>query len=458
MNPHNFRRPHNPLPGRNEAVASIEMPKRIMHRVPDVRFGAERTVHSPGIPTRRSESLWRPGVFSRFRRARMPDAHELHMVNLPGRDRRRRVLKDEVLSASNNYTNDRRTGDGSASSAPRYSDAAGVENHPQVTDFVPRRYSTIAMFVAIGAGMTAALAAIHYFALPIAAATGLQTVAAIDLSAPGSLASWLSAVLLLTASATCLLSYSIRRHRIDDFRGRYRVWFLAAVACLMLSANSVAGLHQIVADTLSHLTGWAPVRAGAGWWLLLSGLPLSWILLRALLDMRECRVATVLVVAAVGCYVVSVASYLGLARVVDPRLKSIAIGATLLMGHWLLLASAVSYARFIVLDAQGLITVRRRATPKRVKTDLEAKPASDASKSAAKPAISIFTAAGVARPSAPVAAKTPADSSRWVDGTRPERDKYDHDNDDDDDSDGDRKLSKSDRKRLRKLKAQGRAA
>ena len=40
------------------------------------------------------------------------------------------------------------------------------------------------------------------------------------------------------------------------------------------------------------------------------------------------------------------------------------IGATLLLGHWLVLASVVSYARFVVLDAQGLITVRRRAAAK----------------------------------------------------------------------------------------------
>jgi hypothetical protein len=68
------------------------------------------------------------------------------MVNLPGRDRRRRVLKDEVLAASSNYANHRSQNDEApAVSAPRYSDAAGVENHPQITDFIPRRYATIAM-------------------------------------------------------------------------------------------------------------------------------------------------------------------------------------------------------------------------------------------------------------------------------------------------------------------------
>jgi hypothetical protein len=53
-------------------------------------------------------------------------------------------------------------------------------------------------------------------------------------------------------------------------------------------------------------------------------------------------------------------------------------------------------------------------------------------------------------------AKTPADSKSWIDGSRPERESYD--DADDDDSSGPSRLSKSERKRLRKLKAQNRAA
>jgi hypothetical protein len=51
----------------------------------------------------------------------------------------------------------------------------------------------------------------------------------------------------------------------------------------------------------------------------------------------------------------------------------------------------------------------------------------------------------------------PRSSDQWVDGSRPERDPYD--DDDEEDSDGDdRKLTKSERKRMRKMKTQGRAA
>jgi hypothetical protein len=110
------------------------------------------------------------------------------------------------------------------------------------------------------------------------------------------------------------------------------------------------------------------------------------------------------------------------------------------------------------LDAQGLITVRRPQPAKKVqkvqksvaKTDLP----TIAPKARSTP--SVLSAAGYSRASLQTV-KTPADSSRWVDGSRPERDRYDRD-EDDDDSSGGQKLSKSDRKKLRKLKTEGRAA
>ena len=156
--------------------------------------------------------------------AHQPHISGIDMVNFPGRDRRRRVLKDEVLSASSNYANLRTSDDDFADDAPRYSDAAGVENHPQVTDFIPRRYTSIAMLVGVGAVSTAVLAAALLRGADRSPRRGIRSGEAFDLSSTGSIASWIAAVVTLLASAACMLTYSIRRHRIDDFRGRYRVW------------------------------------------------------------------------------------------------------------------------------------------------------------------------------------------------------------------------------------------
>ncbi|HEX3599233.1 MAG TPA: hypothetical protein VHU84_03770 [Lacipirellulaceae bacterium] len=376
------------------------------------------------------------------------------MVNFPGRDRRRRVLKDEVLGTSSSRSSSHRDDD-VASDAPRYTDAAGVENHPQITDFVPRRYRTIATLLFVGVGTSAALTALNYFALPLASAAGMRSTAALSFSAPGSLASWMSAVIMLISAASCLLTYSIRRHRINDFRGRYRVWLGATLACLMMSANSVTGIHQVLADVLGHATGWSALRDGAAWWFVVPGLPICWIMVRAMFDMRECRLSTALLAAAGVAYATSAVCFLGLVTIADPQIQSLTVGASLLTGHWFLLASVVTYSRFVVLDAQGLIAVRRPTVSKRnAKTERKATAAT--STAAPTKAATVLSATGYSRPTIQVA-KTPADSSRWVDGSRPERKRYESD-DEEDESGEDRKISKSDRKRLRKLKTEGRAA
>jgi hypothetical protein len=271
-----------------------------------------------------------------------------------------------------------------------------------------------------------------------------------DLASTGSVAAWVAAVVLLLASALCLLVYSIRRHRIDDYRGRYRIWLAASAACLILSATSVAGLHHVLAYTLSHVTGWTALRAGAVWWLAVAGLPLAWVALRTLRDVMECRLAASLWIAAIGCYVAAGASYLGFVPAVAPRIDTMLNAVLALVGHWLLLVAVVSYARFVVLDAQGLVSIRTRS-----KQTARAKARTKPKREVATIPISTSLSHKSASQAAPV--ESPATTKGWIDGSRPEREHYDDDSDDDS-GDGPRKLSKADRKRLRKLKAQNRAA
>jgi hypothetical protein len=429
------------------------MPKWIMRLVPDVPLGAEVWV-SAASPFGQIQAVFAGCLACSFAHALKLDGIGSTMVNFPGRnDRRRRVLKEEVRTAAGSRSTLRAN---VAEDAPRYSDAAGVENHPQVTDFVPRRYSTIALLGLFGVAATAVTSAVHYFALPIAAARSLNSVSALDLSARGNLTEWLAAVVLFMASGFCVLTYSIRRHRIDDYRGRYRIWLGAALACLVLSANSVTGLHEMMSDVLTRATGWSALRDGAAWWMALAGLPLTWIVIRVMLDIRECRIAAALLAGAVVCYGVSAASFLGYGPRVEARVQPIIMAAPLLLGHWLAFTAIVANARFVVLDAQGLVTVRSRSKTKRTESTVATKAsASKATHSSATSSSSKATI-GISRETVQ-AVTTPADSNRWVDGSRFERERYDSD-EEEESSDGGRKLSKSDRKRLRKMKSEGRAA
>jgi hypothetical protein len=373
------------------------------------------------------------------------------MSRFLGRDsRRRRVLNEEALSASSAHLALHSVeSDAPTADTPRYSERAGVEHHPQVTDFFPRRYRTIGALAAVGIMATAGVEALHWFVAPLATKYGFESAAAFDLTSTGGVATWLSAVVLALAAASCLLIYTLRRHRIDDFQGRYRVWLAAAVACLLMSLESVAPVHRLLAGVAAYHTGWTALRGHAAWWLVLGGLPLGWIAVRAWLDARESRLAAAALGTATGAYVVALASYLGVGLPLAPPIEAMATPGAALLGHWLLLVGIVSYGRFVVLDAQGLVPARqrKRAVSKQGKVvkDREVKDVTSRS-SAPAPSAPLRSFRESLSTAAPAAAK----ATEWVDGSEPVSESYD----DDPSGDGNdhRRLSKAERKRLRKQK------
>jgi hypothetical protein len=157
-------------------------------------------------------------------------------------------------------------------------------------------------------------------------------------------------------------------------------------------------------------------------------------------------------------YVVAGTTALGALTVGDLRDESTIAGAALLAGHWLALAAVVSYARYIVLDAQGLVAAKPRITGKRKTLKPAGASKTDDAQLTSVERPTTLSATDFARRKQQIAAqstKSPATASKWVDGSRPERDLYE---DGDDESDDGRKLSKSERKRQRKIKMQNRAA
>jgi hypothetical protein len=392
------------------------------------------------------------------------------MASIPGRSgRRRRVLNEEVLSASASHLALRAAPEGPALAARRYSDPAAVENHPQVSDFIPRRHRTIAMLLVIGLAATGAVAACHQLSAKLVSATGTVNQQPLEISAGNSLAAWLGSMVLFVACLSCALVYSIRRHRIDDFRGRYRIWRWAAVACLIASANNVAPVHALLADLLTHYSGWGALRGGAVWWLALAGIPLMWIALRAVLESRESVSAVLLMASSFCAYMAAITSFLGWLPGVEPMWEPLVTGGIALLGHWLVLTAVVSYARHVVLDAQGLIPTKQ-AAPQRRKdrssssvADVLSPPGQEKDLVRQPPTnLRVHNPpVSTARPTLPITpAKSQAKPSEWVDGSRRERDRFDEDDNSEDENNygGDHKLSKAERKQLRKLKARNRAA
>jgi len=355
------------------------------------------------------------------------------MASSMARDgRRRRVLNDEVRTASGICL---AAGAMAADpDAPRYGEQAGVEHHPQVTDFVPRRKRAMLSMLAATLGAAAAGQALVQFAPQVAQAVPGMT-ADVSAQLAGGMTAWISAMALLAAAGLARVIYSLRRHRVDDYRGRYRAWRWVAWTAMAASLSAVVGLHTIVAGMAQAATSWSLTASGAEWWLAPVALVGGWVFVRMVLDMAESRTSLAPTLVGATCYGVAAAGALGWSPAMLGDSAGVLVNSLPLAGHAFVLAGLMSFGRYVVLDVQGLIdhASRRAAKPKKVKMTAPTETSSNSVKSPA--------AATLPMRAAPAAAQ----HGEWTDAA----------DDQDEDDASPRRLSKADKKRLRK---QNRAA
>ncbi len=355
--------------------------------------------------------------------------------------RRRRVLNEEVLSASN------RAGDTASTlepgDTPRYGAGANIENHPQVTSFVPRRFHTLSLIAFLGLGVSAASALTAHYAEPLSELAEVISPAEITEVFATRFVAWTSAALLLLTVAYTRLIFSLRRHRVDDTRGRYRVWRTAGWAALLLSINAVVGAHGLIARCLGNAFDWHMLPANAIWWLAPAALVGGWLLIKLIIDVSECRSALTVYLLGVTSLIVAAAHSAGWSPAWAADWPVVLSASLPLAGYTLLLVGSMLFARYVILDVQGLIEHRVVAETSTT--------ASNQSEEAA--ALSVVAEKEYEYEEADEEyASEPAvepEVSAWVDGSEPELE---------DDHEGTRRLSKAERKRIRKQKQRNRAA
>jgi hypothetical protein len=342
-------------------------------------------------------------------------------------------MKEEVLSASfPAYGTQSGQRDFEPGDTPRYGAGANIENHPQVTDFVPRRYHIIGLIglLVVAIGFAAELAA--HFASSLSELTGVLSGDVISTLFADRLTAWTSAALLLTTACYARLVFSLRRHRVDDYRGRYRIWKIAVWASIALSLNAVVSLHRPAASVLGHYSGWNLLPNHVGWWLVPATLLGGWLIVKLAFDAAECRTALLSYCLAIASFGIAAASSLGWSPALLADFPGILDRVLPLAAHLFLLTGTMLYARYVVLDVQGLIEHREIASEK-----------------AAEVRISEEMNAETQEPSSMAVAQKSSEDGQWVDGSEPETN---------DEAATSRRLSKAERKRLRKQKQRDRAA
>lgn len=314
-------------------------------------------------------------------------------------ERRRRLLTEENHAAGAKPGDDdsddvelTRTARSPAKSSNRYGTAGRVEKQTRVVDLMPQTYGMLALALFAGLAFIAALETGYFYLPKLVAHSASGRIEALDLTAEGSLASWLSTTMLSLAAGAAWVVYSVRKHRADDYHGRYRVWLTAGIAWLLLGVDESASLHETFRDLMVGTTGKHGFGDGSIWWIGAYGLVLTVVGIRLLLDMRECRTSTVALGFTAVCYLAAVLMVLNTERLWVPQVLLPATFTVMvkegleLLGNLFLLTSMLVHARYVILEAQGEITPRAKK-PKKEKPKVE-KPAaksetgkSDAAKS-----------------------------------------------------------------------------
>jgi hypothetical protein len=272
----------------------------------------------------------------------------------------------------------------------------------------------------------------------------------------------------------------VRRYRLDDYRGRYRLWLWSAGLSLAMSIDTMADLRGLTRLLAVEGGGWIGPLGGDLWWLCPVGLLFTLCGLRMALDMRGCRAGLASLLFALA----SLASGVALAYIALPisdNVLAIAVSSCWLAGCWLLFFAHVAFARHVLLDAHGQLPVRaekpkreKKTAPAAIdgKSKSPAKPAEAAKRddlttridpphnllhrgttNAANPKASLV--GGATRPpsaASPALSKTAAGAGKPASASSHAMSDYD----DDEDDRRSNKMSRAERKKLRKQQRAGR--
>jgi len=289
--------------------------------------------------------------------------------------RRRRVLVDESASAGNDSSRPRKQREASVANAPSYSESARLAEQPRIWDVVPRRRFSIAVVLLLG--MTAAagielLAAHHrHWSWSL---DGRVDLSVIDPTVRGNLAAWFSSLVLASLAVLFVLIYSIRRHKTNDYRGRYRLWLWAAAAALLASLDATAGLRATVQDALVLATGMTWIAGGGTWTATAYASVLSFAAFALAFEMWRSKLAVVALAAAASAYLTAATIRLGWLLADAPLAAWMAQSSAAMLGHLLLLLTGLLYARHVFLDAQGAVPVRTASATRRTAKKKKARP------------------------------------------------------------------------------------
>lgn len=308
--------------------------------------------------------------------------------------RRRRVLIEENLGESGldlegSVPPDADSSCGSADRLlPSYTDAALADRRSPITAVIPQRRWTVVVLLLSGLAVIAGIQAAYGKQHLLPPEMWASDFTALDVQAAGGLAAWFCSLVLAVAAFQGLQIYRLRRHKNDDYRGRYRVWLWVPMVLFFMATAVATHIHHDLATLASGLANiTAPTEGGPLWPLAYCAL---WTLisLRLAFELRDSRVSLVSLLLATGCYFAVAFAFLysDIAVAKIGEINYVMATTTFAMaGHLATFLTVATYGRHVYLDSQGVLPTRApRTSRKKSQEESDREPSSDERSSAAE--------------------------------------------------------------------------
>jgi len=274
-------------------------------------------------------------------------------------ERRRRVLIDEMRGAAIRKKRPVSKGRRSVVADARtpalsgdYAAAAQDCQQPPVTCLIPKRLWSVTVLVLTGLTLVVGVEFLYTNVFHAAPAAHRELTKACDVTASGSFMSWLSSLLLLFAATGSVMVYAVRRHRLDDYRGRYRIWLWGAAGCTIGSIDAATGLHNALATLLTEVAGTPLFGDGSIWWLLVFAVVYGAGLLWLALEIRPCVAALISLLLASAGYAAAAAVALQLLLPQWGMLTDLIGSSCVMLGHLGIAVTVIVYCRHVHGEAQ----------------------------------------------------------------------------------------------------------
>ncbi len=219
---------------------------------------------------------------------------------------------------------------------------------------VPVRRRTVALYGVAILGSAILLSLLHWASVTWPSlANNAELSRPLRLDRPDSFGAWARTFFLAASAATALLVYQLRRYKVDDYQGHYRIWRPVIFLFAILSIDSICDLVPWAGAMIDATLGKRVALAGADWIRIVLTVGGAVLAIRLLVEVHRSKLAFLMMLLAVVSFAIPLMSHWNLFEATTMP-GWIAVTTAPLIASAALWISVGGYLRMLFREVRGL--------------------------------------------------------------------------------------------------------